>query len=159
MIFEATERGKSCSDLGKTSIQEQEICENAGKQMGMTWNGVHDETFCPKGCCYMTLLGVDLVWWSLSESENIAPWAGQLCSDGGKFFLHVSFLYQNCVYKQLLIFIVNYKNLSIWCSVFRRKTRSLSKLLPRLQTKRMYRSKYLSTTRKKEYLKKHRSFR
>merc|ERR1712218_544815 len=75
MEFEATEKGKTCADLGKTPIYDQEICKYAAKQLGKKYHGVYDGP-CPKGCCYAS----NFAWLSISESESIVDWAGQLCS-------------------------------------------------------------------------------
>ena len=82
--FEVTERGKSCSDLGKASINDQEICKNAAKQLGMTYFGVYDARYCPKGCCYFSMWDKYYVWSSISETEDLGEWAGQICSVSGK---------------------------------------------------------------------------
>ena len=87
MEFEATERGKTCSDLEKTSIDDQESCKNAAKQLGMTYRGVYDVFYCPKGCCYYKFWDKYYVWSSTSETEGIGNWVGQLCSVSGKSIL------------------------------------------------------------------------
>ena len=95
MEFEATDKGKTCSDLEKTSIHDQESCKNAAKQLGMTYRGVYDVFYCPKGCCYYNFWDKYYVWSSTSETEGIAKWAGQLCSVSGKFILFCKFFRKN----------------------------------------------------------------
>ena len=83
MNFEVTNGGEICSDIGKKSIPDQEICKNAAKQLGKTFNEeILNESGLPTGCFYIKNV---LVGWNIYEIESeIFGDIGEICLGGGK---------------------------------------------------------------------------
>ena len=83
MSFEVTNIGEICSDIGKDSIQDQEICKNAAKQLEKTFNEIiFNEPGFPTGCFYIKNV---FVGWNIYETESeIFGDIGGICLGSGK---------------------------------------------------------------------------
>ena len=103
MNFELTNGGEICSDIGKESIPDLEICKNAAKQLEKTFNEeIFNEPNLPTGCFYINNV---LVGWNIYQIKSeIFGDIGEICLESGKYILPFRIFYY--VHK---IYIIMYR--------------------------------------------------
>ena len=92
MKLELTNGGEICSDIGKESIPDQEICKNAANQLETTFNEeIFNEPNLPTGCFYIKNA---IVGWNIYQIKSeIFGDIGEICLEGGKYILPFRIFY------------------------------------------------------------------
>ena len=79
-IFEATDLGRVCDDLGKETLKNKDECQKAAKELGNSFYGSWHTSSHPKGC----FLYYNVLYWNTYHVGRKNAYSQAICKIGGK---------------------------------------------------------------------------